>query len=144
MFQFCPSHYKNINFFYSIRAGPGPEFKQHHRPSYSEGTTHMVWINEWVSISFYMQPLAFSSNLCFLTSSLFYFLCLSALAITWTQRVVLHSFSACDFFFSCFDPQCSQSIPSLFYSSLSLERESDRLVLIEHLVMLCHSSEVTD
>lgn len=65
MFQFCPSHRKNTNFLYSIRAGPGPEFKQHHRPFYSEGLTHMVWITEWVSASSYMQPLAFSSNPCF-------------------------------------------------------------------------------
>ena len=137
-------HYKNINFFYSIRAGPGPEFKQHHRPSYSERTTHMVWINEWVSISFYMQPLAFSSNLCFSDFLSVLFLVPLSFGHYMDPEGCPPFFLSMWFFFFCFDPQCSQSIPSLFHSSHSLERESDRLVLIEHLVMLCHSSEVTD
>ena len=145
MFQFCPSHRKNTNFLYSIRAGPGPEFKQHHRPFYSEGLTHMVWITEWVSVSSYMQPLAFSSNPCFSDSLSVLFLVPLNLGhymdLVGCPPVFL---SMWIFFFFCFDPQCSQSIPSLFHSSHSLERESDCLVLIEYLVMLCHSSEVTD
>lgn len=105
----------------------------------------MVWITEWVSISSYMQPLAFSSNPCFSDSlSVLFLVPLNFGHYMDPEGCPPVFLSMWFFFFFCFDPQCSQSIPSLFHSSHSLERESDCLVLIEYLVMLCHSSEVTD